>query len=176
MKIIGFALCIAAFSPISVAAKTLAVSVDARSGPWSQKANPKMPYGVGDELPPLVVAGLEPDSGKVEIYPVGKTSVRGKDLDSEGNQDQEVDDSTGRNKTRFPSFYAPKILYPAYAHGLVATFIDAGGNIVGRPFMVGKGVRVSIPKQATGLALGFNDDSFADNEGSMALEIVVPDE
>lgn len=166
---------IACAVPVTATAREVTVVVDAKSGPWSVKINPKMPYGVGDAGPPTIVPGIEPDSGKVEIYPDGKIGVADKTFDSAGDQDRAVDDSTGRKKSRFPSFYTPKVLYPAYAHGLVATFLDPEGKIVGRPYMVGSGVRVPIPEQATQLALGVNDDSFAANTGSYTVKLVLPD-
>lgn len=162
-------------APAAVA-KTVTVTVDAKAGPWSVKLNPKMPYGNGDEAPSAVVKGLEPESGKVEIYPDGKITVAGKQFDSVGDSDKEVDDRTGKKKKRFPSFYTPKILYPAYAHGLVATFINDAGVIVGRPIMVGEGIRVAIPADATGISLGLNDDIFADNSGSLTVKLELPED
>jgi hypothetical protein len=160
----------------SAHAKTVEFVVNAKSGPWSVKANPNMPYGVGDEGEPTVVMGIEPDSGKVEIYPSGMITVGKKTLPSQGDESREVDDKDGKKKKRFPSFYAPKILYPAYAHGLVVTFVDDDGKVIGRPIMVGEGIRLPIPELATGLAFGVNDDSFAENSGDFSIKLILPDD
>ena len=172
----SFVLLVAFAFTSPVHAKTATIIVDAKSGPWSIIANPNMPYGIGDAAPAMVVNGLEPDSGKIEIYPQGQITVAGKQFNSVGDSSREVDDTNGKKKKRFPSFYTPKVLYPAYAHGLVATFVDANGKIVGRPIMVGEGVRVSIPKLATGISFGLNDDSFSDNKGSFSIQLVLPDD
>jgi hypothetical protein len=155
-------------------AKPIVVSVDAHSGPWSQAKNPNLSFGVGDEAAPVVVGGLAgSEGGKAEIWPVGTTSVDGQLADGKGLKTKEADDSPGPHGKRYPSFYTPKILYPAQVHALIGAFVDASGVIVGRPFVIGAGVRVPIPDGAAGVALGFNDESFAANAGQLQVTVNV---
>ncbi|CAL4869635.1 hypothetical protein MMA231_03927 (plasmid) [Asticcacaulis sp. MM231] len=162
---------------VAVEARTVTVAVDAKSGPWSTKANSKMKYGVGDEAPPFIITGIPVDSvDKVEVYADGVTTVKGKvEVGPVGFEDFEVNDSKARGKY-YPSFYTPKLLYPAYQHALVMGFVDDKGVLVSRPFVVGEGVRVPIPEGATGLALGFNDVSFKDNSGTLSVTVTIPDQ
>ncbi len=153
-------------------AKPVVVTVDAHCGPWSQKANPTLKYGLGDEAEPTVVP-IPPDSAseKLEVWPTGTTTASAGAVDGIGLKTKEADDSPGPHGKHYPSFYTPKILYPAYAHALIGTFVDASGGVVSRPFVIGAGVRVQIPDGATGLALGFNDESFAANSGQLQVTV-----
>ncbi|WP_404337666.1 hypothetical protein AB2M62_02935 [Sphingomonas sp. MMS12-HWE2-04] len=154
------------------------VSVDARAGPWLNGANKKMGYGLGDEAPPLLITGFVNDAdAKIEIYPVegSTTLVDGKPVGPEGIDGTAVNDTPGPKKKYYPSLYAPKILYPTNAHALIGAFVDAKGTLMGRPFAVGKGVRVTIPDQAAGLTLGFNDVKFTGNSGALSVVVVLPD-
>lgn len=164
--------------PAAVAARDVVVGVDARSGPWLPGLNKNMPYGTGDAAPPMVVTGFAPDQDeKLAIIPEGVTTANGKaNVDSSGIADKEVDDTTGPHKKRYPSFYTPKILYPANAHALIAAFVDAGGVVMGRPFAIGQGVRVPVPDGAKGLALGFNDESAKGNDGVLKVTVEMPDD
>jgi hypothetical protein len=161
----------------SVEAKTLTIQVDAKAGPWSVKANSNMKYGRGDEAPPVIVTGISDSTlGKVEVYATGASAVGSKTgIGPVGIEDQEVDDTKSHGKY-YPSFYTPQLLYPAYAHALVVSFVDAEGMLVSRPVIVGTGVRLPVPEGATGLALGFNDVSFAANSGSLEVVVKLPDE
>lgn len=161
----------------SVQAREVKVAVDARCGPWSMAANKKMKYGVGDALPPVIVTGLPAVTlSKLEVYVDGTTMVDGKVVDALGIADTEVNDTKGRHGKFYPSFYTPKILYPAQAHALIGGFVDTAGVLVSRPFVIGNGVRVAIPENATGLALGFNDESFARNSGALSVTVNIPEE
>jgi hypothetical protein len=161
----------------SLEAKTLTVQVDAKAGPWSVKANSNMKYGRGDEGLPVIVTGVSDSAlGKVEVYATGTTAIGAKTgIGPVGIEDQEVDDTKSRGKY-YPSFYTPKLLYPAYAHALVASFVNAEGTLVSRPVIVGTGVRLPVPEGATGLALGFNDASFSANSGALSVVVNLPDE
>lgn len=161
----------------SLNAKTLTVAVDAKSGPWSLKPNPKMKYGIGDQGEPVIVPGLSGDGlGKVEIYAQGTTGTTAKaGIGPVGVESIEANDSKVHGKY-YPSFYAPKLLYPAFAHALIVSFVNADGTLVSRPVIVGEGVRLPIPEGATGLALGYNDVSFKGNTGALDVVIVIPDE
>lgn len=172
------ALCLAGPFTGSAAAREVAVSVDAKAGPWLNRANKKMRYGIGDEAPPALVTGFVNDADeKLAIYPApgATTRVDGRAVGAEGIGGEAVDDMPGAKGRYYPSLYAPKILYPTNRHALIAAFVDGEGRLMGRPFAVGQGVRVTIPDQAAGLALGFNDASFAGNDGALPVIVSMPD-
>ncbi|EGF91722.1 hypothetical protein ABI_01520 [Asticcacaulis biprosthecium C19] len=158
-------------------AKEIVVQVDAKAGPWSVKLNKEMKYGVGDNAPPVIVPGMGPGMlGSLEIYADGTTIAAGRgEVDGLGVPDTAVDDQKAKGKY-YPSFYTPKILYPANAHALIGAFVDAEGVLLSRPFVVGTGVRVPIPENAVALALGFNDVSFAGNSGALTVTLVTPED
>lgn len=165
----------AAMVPAAASAKSITVQVDAKSGPWTAAANKKMPFGRDPGAPVLVP--LPDILGKVSIYAEGKTVSAGNGaVESIGVESKAVDDTKGPHGKVYPSLYTPKILYPANLHALVAVFVDAKGMIVGRPFVVGEGVRVEIPDGASAVSLGFNDVDFAGNSGSLKVVVEVPDE
>lgn len=170
---------LAVVAALPAAARDVVVEVDARSGPWLNKANKKMRYGKGDELAPALVGGLAEAAGsKLEIFAAqgGVTQVDGTAVGPEGMTSQAVDDRSGPGGKFYPSLYAPKVFYPANRHALIAAFVDAEGRMTGRPFTVGSGVRVMVPDEAAALALGFNDVSFAANSGSLTVTVVIPDD
>lgn len=163
-------------APAAAWGRQVVVQVDAKSGPWLPKANKKMPFG-RDAGAPLVVPGIPDVSGKVSIYSEGTTISAGNGaVDAKGVESKAVDDTKGPGGKVYPSLYTPKILYPANLHALVAVFVDDKGVLVGRPFIVGEGVRVPIPEGARALSLGFNDISFAGNSGSLKVIVEVPDD
>lgn len=160
-------------------ARDIQISIDARSGPWLNKANKKMRYGKGDEQPPAMVSGFVNDTAEkiaIMVDDGAMTQVDGQAVGPEGLEGQAVDDQPGDGGKYFPSLYAPTILYPNNRHALIAAFVDAKGGLLGRPFAVGKGARVTIPDQAAGLVMGFNDVSFARNSGALNVTVTVPDE
>lgn len=185
MRLLGMGVALAAAGaaaavavPVPASARDVVVQVDARAGPWLNKANPKMRYGKGGEIAPVVIGGLADVSGEtVEIFAAqgASTQVGGADVGVEGVAGEAVDDMPGAGKKYYPSLYAPKVLYPTNRHALMAVFVDADGKLVGRPFAVGQGVRLAIPDGAASLSLGFNDVEFAGNGGAMTVTVVVPD-
>lgn len=54
---------------------------------------------------------------------------------------------------------------------LVGTFTDAAGAIVGNPRVIGDSCSLSIPIGATQFQLGFNDDNYPDNGGSVSIGV-----
>ncbi|AQR72301.1 hypothetical protein [Sphingomonas sp. LM7] len=165
-------------APAPASAEERRVTVDAKAGPWLNGPNKKMRYGLGDEAPPMTITGFINDAdAKIEIYPVegATTMVEGKPVGPEGIDGTAVNDAPGPKKKYYPSLYAPKILYPTNAHALIGAFVDANGVLIGRPFAIGKGVRVTIPDQAAALTLGFNDVKFAGNSGALPVVVVLPD-
>jgi len=87
----------------------------------------------------------------------------------------DASDSPGNSGHFFASLYMGP--YPIYLNALVATFADSTGSIVGTPFAVNNGpVTIAIPVGATRLQFGVNDDIFADNSGSLNLQVSGPAE
>ena len=54
---------------------------------------------------------------------------------------------------------------------LVGTFTDAAGAIVGDPCVIGDSCSLSIPIGAMQFQLGFNDDNYPDNGGSVSISV-----
>lgn len=158
------------------AAREVTVMIDAKAGPWEPAANKKMPFG-RDGGPPVVVKVPDLPGAKVSIYAEGTTVSAGHGaVGANGVDGKAVDDRKGPGRKVYPSLYAPKILYPANLHALIAVFVDAQGVVLGRPFVVGDGVRVGIPEGADAVSLGFNDVDFAKNSGTLKVTVDVPDE
>jgi hypothetical protein len=174
----------------SCASPTLASSVfvSAFDGPWSVASNPGLPYGVGDNTPPVVLilapgatsititydSGLasafagEPPSVDVYGY-VGGVFGSGVGLTGIGSSGQP-----------FPSFWIDPTNTgdPLYLMSLVGAFTDNLGVVKGSPFACDGSVRtcdgsvrILIPAGATELSLGANDDIFADNSGGWEVTI-----
>lgn len=133
-----------------------------------------MPYGKGDEHPPAVLP-LDLGGGRIAIYASGTTDTLDKTGVPPAGVDGKAVDDILYKKARYPSFYTPKILYPAQRHALVAAFVDDKGVVIGRPFVVGDGVRVSLPENAAALSLGFNDTVFSRNAGKLNVTVEMPD-
>ncbi|GGB15536.1 hypothetical protein GCM10011380_01210 [Sphingomonas metalli] len=156
--------------------KRVVVSVDAASAPWDVKTNAELvPLAAPGSKPPVVVP-IEVPAGKIRILAEGTTdTVETKAIGPVGNEKKAVNDSAAPGNQRYPSFYIPKLMYPAYKHALLGIFIDEKGMIVSRPFPIGNGVRISIPATAAGLALGFNDADFTGNSGSLKVLVETPE-
>ena len=151
------------------------VALDSATAPWDATVNAAtLPIGAKGAKPPVVVPIAVP-AGKAVIFAEGTTDTPdATELGVTGNEKKLVNDTLTADGQRYPSFYVPKLLYPAYRHGLVAVFVDAKGAIVSRPFMVGKGIRLPIPDTAAGLALGFNDADFTGNTGTLRVTVELP--
>lgn len=168
-----------ACAPAALAAREVAVSVDARAQPWDVDANKQMKFGKGDGGAPVVVLGFEDMAGaNVAIFPLadGVTTVDGQQVGPEGVVGDVADDLRMKKKRVYPSLYTPKVLYPVYRHALMAVFTDGEGHLVGRPFPVGSGVRVGVPDDAFALNLGFNDITSEGNAGFMTVVVEIPDD
>lgn len=153
----------------------VSVAIDAATAPWDPVANAAtLPIGAKGAKPPVVVP-IEVPAGKAVIFAEGTTNTaEAAGVGAIGNEKKTINDTLSPDGQRYPSFYVPKLLYPAYRHGLVAVFVDAKGAVVSRPFMVGKGVRLPIPDAAAGLALGFNDVDFTGNTGTLHVTVELP--
>ncbi|NIJ31623.1 hypothetical protein FHT00_003604 [Sphingomonas insulae] len=151
------------------------VTLDAATAPWDPVANAGiLPIGAKGAKPTVVVP-IEVPAGKVVIVAEGTTDIPGASgIGAGGDTKKTINDTVTADGQRYPSFYVPKLLYPAYRHGLVVVFVDAKGVAVSRPFMVGKGIRLPIPDKAEGLALGFNDTDFTGNTGTLKVTVELP--
>jgi hypothetical protein len=161
---------------LSTAAAATTVFIDSRSGPWDVASNPGYSFGY-NFLPPTSVssaAGLPfvaGDTLRIE-YVSGLANAGGGGIwnDANGARWWPADDP-GR-----PAYY---IAGTNYLEQVVGVFSNAGGVIVGSPFTIGNGpVFAVIPKGATQLQMGFNDDEYIDNLGggvNMKVTEMVPE-
>ena len=155
-------------------ARDIAIRVDARSAPWRVGVNPKMPFGRNDGKGPAIVMGMRLISGtKVRFEATGETRTvaNGEAFGPSGQAAYVTDANTGSSGRFFPSRYIAAAQYPVRLNQLVGAFINADGVVVGAPFAIGVSAQVDIPEGAAAIALGINDDIFADNSG--ALDVVV---
>lgn len=172
----GLLLLFAAMVPTAAVSRIVEVEVDAGAGPWSTAVNAdRMPYGAGDEKPPVVIP-FDVAAGGIGVLAKGTTGTADRaDIPPAGIEGDAVDDKL-RKKRRYPSFYAPKLLYPIGRHALIAAFVDAKGVVVSRAVPIGNnGIRLPIPDNAVGLALGFNDVNFTGNRGKLKVLVEIPD-
>ncbi len=198
MKFRGLLLALAfGLGAASSASAAVVVTVDARSAPWDWVAgglNDSFQFGVQDNTAPTAVtfasAGISGPTWAVVYTGKGLTSEFG------GAPTQDVDgyagsvfkdDDPGSSGNFFPSHYMPAYWNAdpnlgVFLGGLVATFTDASGSIIGDPFPIGYvfdngGGPVFVqsvssgptPSGATQIQLGINDDIFADNTGSLRV-------
>lgn len=173
----------AAIAAIAVAGSAFAgavtVSVDGQAGPWDQGANPSLDYGVHDNLGPTVVNVTAGDNLTIS-YVSGLTSAFGgvpPTVDADGYMGAIFGSGAcctgiGSSGTPFPSFYIdPTNSGPQIAlNELIGAF--ANGSTVLSFFAVGNGpLNVIAPVGANHLLLGLNDDIFADNSGSLSIQV-----
>ncbi|WP_152098695.1 hypothetical protein [Lacipirellula parvula] len=156
-------------------------TVDATSGPWDPDLNPTAVYGDGSDSPAFsITSGFDFTAGGLFTfeYISGLTSTYDQVppyADANGDIDYLANDFLGNSGNYFPSAYVNPLTYPAYLNALIGTFADASGAIVGTPFFVGNGpLSVAAPTGATLILLGFNDDIFQDNTGSITLSVTGP--
>ncbi len=155
--------------------------------PWewvSGGLNDAFQYGVLDGSGPVIVdasSGIDFSPGGILTieYLTGLTSAFGNpggDVDADGYVGSVFkNDDPGSTGEFFPSLYTP-MDWDTFLQALMGVFTDASGSIVGTPFEVGNGpTAVAIPVGATQLQLGFNDDLFADNTGSLRVQVSGPD-
>ena len=161
----------------TVKAASLVVNVNGKSGPWLPSINsPGYVYGVNDQVAPSVI-----DSSSGISFGVGNTitieyidgltsawSTGSNFANANGHTTYVSNANSGSSGEVFPSYYIDSSEYPAYLMVLIGTFADSSGVIVGTPFKVGNGpFNAIVPVGASQLQLGFNDDVFGDNRGSI---------
>ena len=164
------ALALAVFGAASAHALTITAHVDSHDMPWqfSGSLNSAYSFGFQDGAAPAVVSaanGFDFTAGGVLTltYASGLVSGDGGGLglyDANGNAGAVT--PNGPDKYFHP--FSPLM-------ALVGVFADAGGALVGSPFLVGDSKSLTIPAGASRLQLGFNDDRFIDNTGSLVMSI-----
>jgi hypothetical protein len=162
-------------------AATLTFDIDGRTMPWLNSANPTATYGNNDGLSPAVVDSSNGFSfaagGVFTISASGLTSAYfdvPPDTGPNGWDGYDASTDMGSSGNYFPSLYMDPSTYPIYLQSLVGTFADSLGHIVGTPFFIGESATVTAPVGATQLQLGFNDDQFEDNTGTLRVTIDGP--
>lgn len=175
----------------SLQAASVAVTVDSQAMPWlwdTVSLNTTRPFGLQDGTLPTVVdssSGISfaPGGTLTITYLSGLTSAffgRPPEVDGQGYGPNppspfefDANDNPGSSGQPQPSLYMSP--YPIYLNTLVGTFADSSGNIVGTPFAVFNGpASVLVPLGASRLQLGINDDIFADNTGSLDVNVAGP--
>ncbi len=175
-----FVSALAVIAPAQIRGSSITVTVDGRSGPWSWTTNglnDLFQFGVNNHQAPTVVSAAD----GLDFTPGNRLAVEyasgliyeggGWPLNDAGGAlwYGPVNDDT--NFAAFPSFYFKHADYPAYSAGLVGTFADDSGAVVGTPFNIGNFRYLTIPVGATRLQLGDNDVYFSDNSGSWQIRV-----
>lgn len=160
-------------------AVTTSTTVDSTAGPWDPTINSSLDYGQHNNSAPDAVSS--PFSfaagGQFTItYDSGTVSAgfNFPDTDAKGDTGFLANNSLGNSGNPFPSAYVPSSQYPAYLMELIGAFASSTGEVVGTPFVIGDNFTATAPSGATQLLLGFNDDIFPDNAGSITVDISGP--
>ncbi len=161
-----------------VYAASTEVTVIGTSGPWlwhSAGLNSSFSYGENDQGSPTIVTSASGISitpaQQLEITYLSGTEVAGVGFGAVGAQGTSSLANNLNTDGVFPSFYMPANNYPIYLSELVGTFADSSGSVVGTPFPVGLSAVVTVPKGASQLQLGINDNKFVDNTGFFQVQI-----
>lgn len=157
-------------------------TVDSHAAPWDPAVNPNFHFGVGDNIGPTIVSGLQGfdfNTGDVLniTYFGGLTSAFGGVPVVDGNGyvgSPFRNDDPGSSGTGFPSQYMDFSTNDIFLQALVGTFTDSSGVIVGSPFAINNALSIAVPNGASQLQLGFNDDIFADNTGALDVNVSGP--
>ena len=177
----GFAL----VSPTQAATVLTTVTVNGTAMPWNwvnSGLNTGDQFGINDGAGPVLISasnGFAFNAGDVLTltYLSGMVSVGSgfPNTDANGDTAAHTNNGTGSTGKVFPSFYMSSATYPINLGGLVGTFANSSGVIVGTPFAIGDGpFFITIPSGATQLQLGINDDRFGDNTGSYSVQVSGP--
>ena len=158
------------------------------AGPWDIAVNPAFTYGIGDNTAATVYSAANgfdflADDALTITYVSGLTSAFTgvpPSVDGAGYVGSPFkNDVLGSSGQPFPSFYMGPFPVDGsrdvFLNALVGTFTDSSGMIIGSPFAINNGpLTVMIPVGATQLQLGINDDIFADNTGSLLVNVSGP--
>ncbi|WP_298398234.1 hypothetical protein [Sphingobium sp.] len=159
-------------------AKEVTVTVPATAMPWNPGVNGKKSFGRRDGGRPVMIAGQHLFEGaKVRFVASGETTTipGGIAIGPDGQADFVADDAIGNSGLVFPAHYVDQATRPVKLNALIGAFIDADGRVVGAPFLIGRGATVRVPAGAMGLSLGINDDIYADNGGSLSVNVDIPE-
>jgi hypothetical protein len=162
--------------PVAEAAESVTVTVPGTSMPWSQKANPNIPFGRNDGTKPVEVKGLKFAVGQtLRITAIGGTSTipGGPQFGSAGQDSFIATDQVGGSGSIFPARFIDPASYPVHLNALIGVFTDAKGHLIARPFSVGEAFEVTVPANAEKLQFGLNDDIFADNAGELTVTVSI---
>lgn len=168
--------CALIFCPASEAAEPVTVTVPGTSMPWSQKANPNIPFGRNDGTKPVEVKGLKFAVGEtLRITATGGTSTipGGLQFGPAGQDSFIATDQVGGSGSIFPARFIDPASYPVHLNALIGVFTDAKGHLIARPFSVGEAFEVTVPANAEKLQFGLNDDIFADNAGELTVTVSI---
>lgn len=156
---------------------TAAVAVSGKAGPWNPGLNPTYSYGYptgfnysAQPLPPTKVYSgigtLHFNAGdSLTIKYTGGLVNPGV---GQGNDAGGITDGFDFLLGTPPANYIPGNVN---LEELVGVFANANDVIVGTPFAIGNSAKVVIPTNAYELLLGFNDNYYADNSGSVNIAI-----
>lgn len=179
------------------ASAALLVDVPATAMPWtwvSGGLNDAFQFGIQDGTAPIVVdlASAGAVNSWAVLYVSGLTSAFEGVAPHVGVNGYDYlpfkDDVLGSTGTYLPSAYMPGLWSSVdgagvFLNALTWAFTDDTGAIVGGPdamnvfydavngfgYVFGKSAGPGIPGNATRISLGVNDDSFADNSGSLKV-------
>lgn len=160
--------------------------VDGRSGPWDTSVNPTFGYGVSignvfdSHLGPTVISsalGLSFRVGEKLIV----QWISGSPIAGNGGAAVGVG---GDGVPGWAPVVPPCVTEPGcytgvttYLEQLLGVYADAGGVIVGTPFVLGSGPTTTvIPNGATALLLGFNDGWYNDNGSGITVRVTTTPE
>ncbi len=164
----------------AVNSQSYSITVNGQAGPWEfvkGGLNTNYSYGVGDQLPPATVTatnGLTFAPGTVFLIQcVSGLEDGGLGIYTDANGLTTFQPANGQvtDHNNFPSYYFDPSDWPAYEFEVVGTFADSNGNIVGTPFNIGDQRAVVVPAGASQLEMGFNDNYYEDNIGSITMEV-----
>ena len=145
------------------------VSVSGQAGPWSPALNPTFNYGYYYLPPTKVYSGigsLHFNAGDtLNIKYAGGLVNPGV---GQGNDAGGITHGFDFRLGRSPAYFIPN---GANLEELVGVFANSNDVIVGTPFAIGNSAKVVIPTNASELLLGFNDNLYSDNTGSINVSI-----
>ena len=164
--------------PVAASAAVLSetVTVSAQSGPWSPALNPALPFGNGSNLPAAqTTAAFDFSAGagfslRYEGGLATPLSYGDPVFDGRGDTDYVTTGVLGTSGTPFPSQYVPATSGAVYLGTLIGAFAQ-DGVVVGSPFAIRNGIDVTSPGGVDEILLGYNDDIFNDNRGTLTVSI-----
>ena len=150
--------------------KIYTLKIDAKSGPWDINANKAYSYDYMDSSPPVIIKVKSGNKVKISY-------LKGYANSDYPNNPDRITDAGGYSKSmitylgQLPSFYINENINHM---ALLGTFGDSNRVIVGSPFFIGKEpIDLVVPKGATQIQLGVNDNRFSDNAGWYLVRVEI---